>query len=61
MWISWEQKELFGWNKKSFSVTFMGHHLLKKKVKIKNSEDKRFKIKAFNSSSSTSLYKRNRL
>ena len=31
MWISWEQKELFGWNKKSFSVIIYGPSFAEKK------------------------------
>ena len=30
MWISWERKELFRWNKKHFSQLLKGYHLVKK-------------------------------
>ena len=28
IWISWERKELFGWNKKHFSYFLKGYHLM---------------------------------
>ena len=30
IWISWDQKEFFQWNKKHFSLFLKGYHLLKK-------------------------------
>ena len=41
IWISWERKELFRWNKKHFSKFVKGYHLVKKnKNSIKNSRHK---------------------
>ena len=36
IWISWEWKELFRWNKKHFSYFLKGYHLVKNKNFIKN-------------------------
>ena len=34
IWIFWERKKFFTWNKKDFSLLFEGYHLVKKKRKI---------------------------
>ena len=40
IWISWERKELFIWNKKHFSYFLKGYHLVRNKNLIKNSGHK---------------------
>ena len=40
IWISWERKELFRWNKKHFSWFLKGYNLVKNKNLKKNSRHK---------------------
>ena len=45
IWISWERKELFRWNKKHFSWFLKGYHLAKNKKNDKKIADISFKYK----------------
>ena len=40
MWISWEEKDLFRWNEKAFSIIIYGLSFGEKKMNIKNNEHK---------------------